>query len=62
MNSKYDSLDDLIQYVEKYTKEYLEISNIELEMVVPKFIPHLTLYGEMRKYFLSYQGNPTQYF
>lgn len=49
MNSKYDSLDDLIRYVEKYTKEYLEISNIELEMVVPEFIPQLTLYGEMRR-------------
>lgn len=49
MNSKYDSLDDLIQYVKKYAKEYLEISNISFEMVVPEFIPRLTLYGEMRR-------------
>lgn len=49
MNSKYDSLDDLIGYTSKYVREYLAISNIKFEMEIPKVIPDCYLNGEARR-------------
>ncbi len=49
MNSKYDSLADLIGYTVKYAHEYLTISNIKLETEVPEIIPEFYLNGEARR-------------
>lgn len=49
MNSKYDSLDDLINYIERYAKDYLTTCNMNYEFTEPEVIPELTLQGEMRR-------------
>jgi two-component system, NarL family, sensor histidine kinase UhpB len=49
MNSKNDTLENLICYLNTYTRDYLENSSVDLEINMPGTIPHAVMSGMKRR-------------
>ena len=49
MNSKNDSLGNLISYIRLYALEYLEATQIDCKVNIPEYIPEVELTGDKRR-------------
>jgi signal transduction histidine kinase len=49
MKSENDSLESLVAYIRSYSCEFLENTNIDCAVLIPDFIPNVTLTGEKRR-------------